>query len=157
MRKTLLPAVCLVLLFACSKSGSSLSKADLLTAQPWKIVADSILPGRNLNGVLVTDMYSTYKPCERDNYYVFSKDGTLEANNGPTKCYPSDHQFLKLTWFLEDGETKLRLSPDNQVFIIGIGTPSDIVELTATAMTLRSYDYNTDGSISRIHTLQFRH
>ena len=156
MRKTILPAVCLVLLFACSKSGSSLSKTDLLTAHPWKIVADSILPGRYLGGVLVTDMYTAYESCEKDDYYAFSKDGTLEANNGPTKCSPSDHQFLKLTWFLEDGETKLRLSPD-QVFTIGIGSPSDIVELTETEMILRWYDYNTDGSISRIHTLQFRH
>lgn len=161
MRILILLNVCLFaslsFFLGCSKGGTSLSKTDLLTAKPWKIVADSILPGRYLGGQLVTDMYSTYEPCEKDNYYVFTKDGTLEANNGSQKCDPTDYQSLKLTWFLEAGETKLRLSPDSQVFIVGIGTPSDIIELTATAMTLRSYDHNADGSIARVHTLQFRH
>ncbi|OQP67678.1 hypothetical protein [Niastella populi] len=156
MRKIILPAICLVLLYACSKSGSTLSKAELLTAKPWKIVADSILPGRYLNGQLITDMYSTYKACERDNYYVFSKDGTLEANNGTLKCAPADYQSLKLTWFLQSGETKLSISPD-QVFITGLGSLCDIIELNAQEMVLRWYDKDNTGTVTRVHTLTLRH
>jgi hypothetical protein len=142
----------MVSFYSCSKNGSK-SKIELLTSSQWKIIADDIDPGRILGGQLETDMYKFYDPCDRDDYHTFSKAGTYELNNGPTKCASSDPQTTTGTWFLTDSDTKLNLSPyNNYIFSI-----SDILELTETTLKLKRYTRAPDGTITRTHVMVFTH
>lgn len=152
MRLLILLGTILLLFTACSKNKTAGNKTELLTAKPWKVVKDSISPGRTIGGQLVTDLYTKYFPCEKDDYLVFNTDGTFELNNGQLRC-GNDMQFIKGTWFLTDGETKLNVSPETNAF----GTPSELLELTDKKLTLTWYSRNADGSIARIHILYFTH
>lgn len=144
---------CSLLLHLCVKDNHR-SKADLLTAGTWKIVSDSISPGRVFSGPEAeTDMYARYDVCERDDYHSFKSDGTYELNNGSQKCSPADPQKISGTWFFSDSDTKLNLSPyNNYLFSV-----CDIQELTSTRMKLVRYTKEPNGTITRTHYLTLIH
>lgn len=144
---------CSLLLHLCVKD-SQRSKAALLSAGNWKIIADSISPGRVISGPeLETDMFVYYGPCERDDYFSFKSNGAYELNNGAQKCNPADLQKLEGTWFLSDANTKLNFSPD-PVYLSDV---CDILELTATRLRLAWYTRNSNGTITRTHLLTLTH
>ena len=106
------------------------SKTDIITTGQWRIIAHTSSPGFdwNLDGTIETDLYNVYEPCEKDNYLIFKKDGTYEANEGATKCFSTDPQSEAGTWQLVDNETKINIDGD-------IAT---IEELTNNRMRIRS-------------------
>ena len=153
MKQLIYALLCSSVLLACSKNGNQ-SKAALLTAGNWKVIADTINPARNINGHNETDMYQFYDPiCERDDYFKFTSDGTYELNNGSQKCQSSDPQTISGTWFFSDGDTKLNLAPYNN-YLFG---KCDIQELTASRITLVWYTRDQNGSINRTHVITLTH
>jgi len=85
------------------------TKTELLAAGPWKRTALTSNPAYdwNANGVSSTDVLSIIFPCEKDNFDTFNTNGTVETNEGPTKCDASDPQTWTATWVLTDNETKI--------------------------------------------------
>lgn len=153
MKKLFYPLCSLLIVFSCSKE-SQQSKKALLTTGTWKIIVDSISPGRVISGPeLETDMFVYYGPCERDDYFSFKSNGTYELNNGAQKCNPADLQQLEGTWFLSDADTKLNLSPD-PVYLSDV---CDILELTTTRLRLAWYTREPNGAITRSHYLTLMH
>jgi hypothetical protein len=153
MKKMFYPLCSLFLFLSCSKD-SQQSKAALLVTSNWKIIADSISPGRVFSGPEAeTDMYARYDPCELDVYFSFKSDGAYELNNGSQKCDPADPQKIQGTWFFSDNDTKLNLSPyNNYLFSV-----CNIQELTTARMKLVRYTKEPNGTITRTHYITLIH
>jgi len=107
------------------------TKTELLTAAPWKRTALVSNPAYdwNANGVSATDILSIMFPCEKDNFDTFKSNGTVETNEGPTKCNASDPQTWTATWVFADNETKIIFDGFDEY---------TLVELTATTLIYES-------------------
>lgn len=106
------------------------SKTDLLTAKKWRVTA------LTYNG---TDAYATMDACDKDDLHIFKVGGVYNADNGPTKCTPTDDQIFTIsTWAFSENDTKLTF--DNDTFTV--------VELTATTMKLSIVDNSGSGTIT---------
>jgi len=107
------------------------TKTELLTAGPWKRTALISNPAYdwNANGVSATDVLSIMFPCEKDNFDTFKTNGTVETDEGPTKCNASDPQTWTATWVFADNETKLIFDGFDEYTLI---------ELTATTLKYES-------------------
>ena len=95
---------------SCKKdSSSSQSNTDKLCGKNWKVVAYTINPGIQLapGGPLITDYYSTFQSCEKDNFSTYNKNGTYVDDEGATKCDPADPQTTPGTWYFSNNETVL--------------------------------------------------
>jgi hypothetical protein len=118
--------VLLTVFSACKKDKKETpkSKTDLLTTGQWKMTAFTVSPPMDLDGdgIVDSDVYATMGACEKDDYYIFKKDGTLEQNEGASKCDPLDPQTETVDWSFVNDEKE----------IIFIGTRATILELTAT-------------------------
>ena len=152
MKRLLFPLCSSFLILSCSKD-SQQSKTALLTAGTWKITADSINPGRSINGQIEHDMYPFYYACDKDDYFSFSTDGVYELNNGGQKCSPADPQKIEGTWFFSNGDTKLNLSPYNNY----LSSICDILELSTSRLKLVWHNRDQSGAIIRTHVLTLTH
>ena len=108
------------------------SKTDILTAGTgqWKMSAYTLTPPYDLDGdgTPDTDAYATFDPCEKDNYFVFKKDGVLETNEGASKCSPSDPQIEISSWSFANNETEITID----------GVLCSIQELTSTRLRVKT-------------------
>lgn len=97
------------LLAATSCKKSLDSKTDLLSAGKWKITehSEKCYCDPNGLGIYTRDLYVTYPTCEKDNYFLFYKGGTVEINEGATKCNPANAQLYTDGWSFGNDETKL--------------------------------------------------
>ena len=95
-----------VLSFSCKKSdpAPTVSNMDLIS-KTWKLTATTI------NSI---DAYSLLADCEKDNLFVFTKDGNFTEDEGPTKCNASDPQTIETAkWSFPSGSTLKSVYPDN--------------------------------------------
>jgi hypothetical protein len=85
------------------------SKTDLLTSGQWKITAYTLTPPMDLNGdgTPDSDGLAAMEACQRDNLFIFSKNGTLTTDEGSTKCDPDDPQQEPSTWSFQNNETEI--------------------------------------------------
>jgi hypothetical protein len=92
----------LPLLFSqCIKQDTPLSKTDLLTLVPYKIVSEKI------NGQPVQ-----VKECEKDNLLSFDKNGVVNIIDGANRCTGD----VIGNWILRDKETVLRFNLFNTIY-----------------------------------------
>ncbi len=103
------------------------TKTELICASPWKATAITIDPAIDVGGTQITDWFSQFENCTKDDLYKFESNKTALGDEGPTKCDPSDPQSWPSTWTFDLTETKLTWDGDSY----------DIVELTATSMVLK--------------------
>ena len=76
----------------------------------WVTTAVTVEPAKMHNGTPVTDWYSTWDPCDKDDKWTFIYDGNYEFNNGPLKCQPLNEQIQRGKWQLNADETILTLT-----------------------------------------------
>ncbi len=104
--KLILPGLYLFFLGSCLKSLTQ-SKTDRLTNGKWSItVHKEYYAGL---GFPPRDLYASYPSCKKDNYYVFTKDGSGEINQGPTKCNSGDPQVTQLIWRFTNNDTHISI------------------------------------------------
>ena len=103
---SLIAMAMLIFTLACKKDKNN-GKMDIISSGDWKIITINIEPGYDYNadGNIDTEIFQFYDACERDNSYRFRRDGTLEINEGPLKCNPSDDQVEYADWEFIDNET----------------------------------------------------
>ena len=113
----IIAATALLFVLSACKKDKSLSKTEILTTGKWKITAMSVSPAMDADGDgdLDSDLYILLEPCEKDNYSVFKTDGTIENNEGPTKCDPQDPQTHISTWSLKNNENILEVDGDDHI------------------------------------------
>jgi hypothetical protein len=88
----------------CKKASAPVAqpsqKVKLLTTGQWRLSAITDGPD---------DQYAHLPACVKDNYQIFKTDGTIEYNEGPTKCNPSQSQTNNGTWRFDKNETEIWL------------------------------------------------
>lgn len=114
---------------------SSKSRTELLTTAHWQLIAGTIVPPITIDifGQIITisdilEMEGS-EPCNKDDFQIFSADGTITNDEGPTKCDPADPQTTSGgKWAWMENETKLRVIDDGDTTLI------TVTELTTTSM-----------------------
>jgi hypothetical protein len=110
MRKTslLLIAALTIIALSCSKDDAA-TKKEMLTGKNWILTAETINPGLDFGGgIIITDIYSQYDQCYKDNIANFTTSGNYTFEEGPTKCDSNDPQVFDAgTWTFNSDETIL--------------------------------------------------
>src|SRR4051812_20106422 len=102
---TLIIAAAVMFISGCSKDDKSPSRTEILTTGKWKISAINMTPPTDYDGdgIVDSDVYAYLETCDKDDYFIFMKDGKLEFNEGIMKCDPLDPQTRTDSWsFLND-------------------------------------------------------
>lgn len=129
MKKALFPATLTLILLtsllftSCTKDEpkKALTKTELLCSAPWKMTSSTIDPGIDFgNGVIVTDFYAQFDPCQKDDLIRYFSNGTGVYDEGLTKCYPLDQQMESFTWLFNSDETKLTENEEDEYNVVGL-------------------------------------
>lgn len=104
---------------------------DYLTAHNWRMTAQVVDPGIDVNGTTVTDIYVLFLDCTKDDLMKFETNGTITDDEGPSKCDPSDPQTTT------DG--KWVLSSDNKTITTSYPNedPTSVEIITINETTLK--------------------
>ena len=61
-------------------------------------------------------MYATYPDCRKDDYRHFNESGTVELNEGPSKCNSTDPQSQSMQWrFLNQYQTRIEINGEEYI------------------------------------------
>jgi hypothetical protein len=151
-KKTLVFIVMLTfLVFNCKKDEKvTTSKKDLLSGKSWIMTAETISPAINVNGTMITDLYSQTANCTKDDIGKFNSNGTYTLEEGPTKCSVNDPQVFETgTWTLNSDETIIVMTSST-----GSVTNGKIQELTASKLVLTEEE--TYNSIKYTLTISYK-
>ncbi len=122
----------------CSKENGSApptskTKTELIAKATWKF-SDAKVNGTSVSSFL--------QSCQKDNILTFHSAGTGTADEGATKCDPSDPQTSPFTWNFQTNETILFVSTP---FFSGGSSTFTLVSLTETELII-SQNINVSGS-----------
>lgn len=98
----------LLFISSCNKKGDT-SKEDLLTSGKWQITEYTEIcycSGSGF-GTSTRDVYATYAACTKDDYFVFYKGGTVEVNEGLSKCNATNSQSHTEYWSFNSDATRI--------------------------------------------------
>ncbi|AKQ47152.1 hypothetical protein TH63_18310 [Rufibacter radiotolerans] len=107
----------------------------LLTGKSWKITAFTAA-----QGPASYDIYSDMEPCDQDDLWKFSDNGSYEINEGPSKCDPNSAQVYESGTYTLDNKTLITTES-------GSSNTYKVVEITATTLKL-----TTEQAISGTNT-----
>jgi hypothetical protein len=110
IRTILTAAIFGLLLIACKKKDTAISKSDLLISGTWKLTA--VVSDDDGNGTYETNEYASFPVCFTDNFYAFHSTHKFVYDEGPTKCDPLDPQTDEVSWQLADNEATLMIDSD---------------------------------------------
>jgi len=96
------------------KDDKSLSRSDILTIGKWRMTALKMTPPVDYDGdgIVDSDVYAFIEACDKDDYFTFMKDGTLELNEGTLKCDPLDPQTQTDNWSFVNDEKEIIIAGD---------------------------------------------
>ena len=124
-----LAVIGLFTLNSCGDDDSGQSAIDIITSGIWKVTESrSDIDGDG-------DLDDTLENCSRDDEYVFEEDGTLNFDEGATKCDAADPQSDTGNWGLSPDEQTLTLT------VGGFGIPFTVVSLSSNRMELRGENF----------------
>ena len=110
---------------SCEKEKNP-SRMDMLTNGKWRLTAQTASPAVDWDGDgdTETNLYLIMDACIKDDYAIFRKDGTVEENEGASKCDATDPQSEILNWSFKNNDNTLHLDGDD--FIIEQMTESTL-------------------------------
>ncbi len=124
---------------ACKKDEKS--KTELISANCWVFTAITVDPPIEENGVLITDVYSQYNQCERDDIFCFKANGIYSLEEGATKCNDSHPQVIETgTWTFNQTESVVNFTSD------GFTEEAEIIEIKENSLKFKSL-YDEVGGI----------
>ncbi len=129
----------LLTLAACHKNDDPTppSRTDYLTGHTWKPSSGTIVYTDPSTGKTISE--DAFDPCEKDNFYKFNTDKTLVADEGATRCDPSDPQQETGTWAISNGDQQLTMILAGQALF----SNATIKELSATTLHITGTDVDT--------------
>lgn len=90
--------------------------------------------------------------CEKDDIFIFRKDGILEVNQGDLWCDPNDEAAFYLNWTLDIGGKMMSLWNEDLTInnpVIYTILKNDGMKLSITN-TMMDEDYNGDGILDKV-------
>jgi hypothetical protein len=136
-----LAVVLLAITTSCNKQTTAVAqtKTEMLTSGQWHISAFTVSPAMDFDGdgIPESDVYATYSSCDKDNYFVFRKDGKVEVNQGPMVC-PGDPQSELKDWSFANNETEIIIDGDR----------CTIKDLTATRFNITQPILSSTGDVT---------
>jgi hypothetical protein len=132
---SLLAIATIFVLSACKKDETTKSPTEYLTAGNWKVTGMTINPGIEVEGIVITDIYTFgVQDCTKDDLIKFNADGSVTEDEGATKCSSDDPQTTTDgTWTLSaDAKTLTITYPDDEP------APATIVSLNESKLVVTS-------------------
>lgn len=127
------------------------SKTELLTNKNWIELSNSVSPGLpNASGVLITDLYGQYQPCDKDDFLRFETPNVFKSDEGATKCNQSAAQTTTGTWVFNADQTIITITPQN-----GSPVSFNITELTDSSLKV-NYVLTAQGGTNYTFTVAYR-
>ena len=121
----IIAAISFLFIVACSKKEDTLSNTEKITSGTWKNTA--AMYDNDGNGTYETDEYANIAACYKDNYFTFFTGGTMEINEGSTKCDPADPQTETISWQFTNNEINMTI--DNDTY--------ELLELSSSILKLK--------------------
>lgn len=97
---------------SCKKDKDEATKTELLTGGNWQLTTLSSDPAFDWFGTPVTNIYAQLPACVKDDLTVFKTNGTVNFDEGPSKCNTNDPQTTSGTWALSTDEKILSVTTD---------------------------------------------
>lgn len=110
----------------------------LLTTGAWKLSAMTVDPAIDWFGTPVTNVYPQLPGCLKDDLTIFKANGTVNYDEGPSKCSPNDPQTTSGTWTFNPEQTVLSITADGET------TSWDITDLTGSRV-VADYEITEEG------------
>ena len=129
MKKQVFVSLSIISLFfvqSCKESDPepTKTKTELLCASPWIMKSATVDPSINIGGTMISDIFSQYESCEKDDLVKYESNKTGNYDEGATKCNASDPQSQPFTWTFDLTETKITED----------GVTYDVVQLDANTL-----------------------
>ncbi len=151
--KKVLALVLIVLAFGCSKKEDPEPTRDQLLVNAksgWIITAATIAPGIDYNGTAITDLYTQFDACDKDENLIFKSSGKYQEEN-PVKCDPTEPAIAESgTWTMTSDKSIINFKPDGDTAYEG-----KIGSLTTAGLTL-SMDFDPGTGIKYKLTLTYK-
>ncbi|HKH62423.1 MAG TPA: lipocalin family protein [Flavitalea sp.] len=130
---SILAATILLLLTVSCKKDPAQSRKEMLTTGKWRTIAQTVSPAVDWDGDgdLDTDLQIITDACIKDDYAIFRTDGSVEENEGPSKCDAADPQSEILTWSLKN----------NDMTLVVDGEDFTIEQMSETTMKLKISEF----------------
>jgi hypothetical protein len=109
---------------ACDKDDEGTPKS-LLTGKQWKLTSWISNPPYEVEGQMISNIYTLLPACSQDDFVEFDTDGSMIKDKGEEKCNEFEPQTVSGTWLLSNDQSILRTSFDNDETDYGIGEISD--------------------------------
>ena len=110
---------------ACKKDDDP-SNRDYLLGGEWRIQHIRVDPAIDLNGIPVSIIPLDLDGCESDDYWVFQDGGSIQINEGPTKCDPADPDtYIGGTWALTNNEGTITIDIDGEAITFEVSVISN--------------------------------
>lgn len=105
--------VALTMAFGACKKDDDKSNSEKLVDKNWNLVSLTSDPAINFGGVSITDLYAQLDACNKDDLTIFKTGGTVNYDEGATKCDPSDPQTTTGIWLLNSDQTIITIDGDS--------------------------------------------
>lgn len=82
----------------------------ILTSGTWKLTALTVDPAIDWFGTSVTNVYSQLPTCTKDDLTTFQSNGTVNFDEGPSKCSTNDPQTFTGLWALSNDKKTISIT-----------------------------------------------
>jgi hypothetical protein len=131
----------LIILSACNKADTPLSRQEELRNGKWKVTSGSVRIDP-FSGADVVKTYADYTAdCKEDDYLVFLANYDGEQNSGSSKCGASDAETVQFRWQLFDNDKGIYLLNANETFFEEETIKADFINYATGRFTIRHTRY----------------
>ncbi len=96
----------------CDKDDDETPKS-LLTGKQWNLTSWISTPPFEVEGQMISNIYTLLPVCSYDDYYVFNTDGSMIKDEGDIKCNEYQPQTISGSWLINSNQTILKLTFEN--------------------------------------------
>jgi len=152
--------VCILGFTSCGEDVADIieppTNAELLTADTWRMVAETVDPPIMRGGVPVSDTYAQNNPCDNDDEITFSTSQKFTVTMGPTTCSSGTSPYqLAMTgaWqFIEDDE-KMVISDESYTY----NDTVSVVKLTKNQFVISESWESSSSGLRHTRTTTMEH
>lgn len=123
---------------SCKDDDAKPDKTKLLTGGNWKLTALTTDPAFDWFGTPVTNIYAQLPACVKDDFTIFKTNGTVNFDEGPSKCDPNAPQTTSGTWAFNTDQTIVSVTTEGE-------TESWNIEELKTNTFKANYQVTQDG------------